>query len=491
MKIKSILCAVALLAFAGTAPAQSPASGGGLDLARLSQQQIAETQLPAALRRLVTLYRENGDQERLSWALESLHALEPNVGEVSWALARSYAARGEKSKTYDLLLRMQKQGYGADLADDADFAKVADTPVWKYIVEGLEANLKPFGEGRLAYTLPGGDRLLDSLAWDPARKQLLVGSVREGAIYRIGKGGQLEKFIETNAANGLWAVYGLAAVPADDALYVASTASVYFRGVKTEDLGKAGVFRFKLSDGSLVEKYLLAPAGKPRVLSSIAAGRNGRVFAADGVDNVIYRLDSGALQPMIANPRLVSVRGLALSGDESKLYFADYAMGILGVDLAAGKGFDLAADPAKLVLGGIDGLYWYDGTLVVIENGMSPRRVMRLTLSDDGRRILRAMPLDAGNPAFKLPTWGAVAGDELYFIANSQKNQYDGYGTPKAGAELAATEIFRSNLRFSWSENGTELEAPVRAEPRATSESFPGDGPFSNVEAYSQSVSGD
>ncbi|MBN8727515.1 MAG: hypothetical protein J0H15_07395 [Xanthomonadales bacterium] len=491
MKIKHIACALALGAFAAAAPAQQRPARAGLNPATLSEAQIAQTQLPSALYRLAGIYKQGGDWQRMAWALARLSELQPNVAEVKLSLATAYALQGDKSKTYDLLLAMQKQGYGYDLADDKNFEKVADTKVWKYIVEGLQANLKPFGEGRIAFSLPAGDTLIESLAFDPVRKQFLAGSVREGRVYRVGKDGKLTGFISPSADNGLWSVYAMAVDADDDALYVASTSSVYFKGFRQEDYGKAGVFKFRLSTGKLLEKHLLAPDRQPRTLSSIAA-RKGRVFAADGVRNVIYRVDGGELKPMVENPHLTSVRGLALSGDGNTLYFADYAMGVLGVDLAGGKGFDLKYDPAKLVLGGIDGLYWYDGTLVAIENGMSPRRVMRLSLSDDGRRVTRAMPLDVANPAFRLPTYGAIDGDGLYFIANSQKNKYDKFGSPRDDAKLEAVNVFRSDLRFAWDEGGVELEPGAGSAKRAViSESKPGNGAFSNVEGGSQSVTGD
>jgi len=489
MKIKHIACALALGVFVATASAQQqPPARGSLDPATLSEAQIAQTMLPAVLYRLAGIYKQSEDWQRMGWALARLSELHPNVAEVKLSLATAYALQGEKSKTYDLLLAMQKQGLGYDLADDANFGKVSDTKIWKYIVEGLQANLKPFGEGRVAFSLPKGDTLLESLAYDPVRKQFLAGSVREGKIYRVGKDGALSEFISPGADNGLWSVYAMAVDADDDALYVASTSSVYFKGFDQADYGKAGVFKFRLSSGKLLEKYLLAPDRNPRTLSSIAAGK-GRVFVADGVRNIIYRVDGGELKPMVANPHLTSVRGLALSGDANTLYFADYAMGVLGIDLVGGKGFDLQYDPAKLVLGGIDGLYWYDGTLVAIENGMSPKRVMRLSLSDDGRRITRVMPLDAANPALKLPTYGAIDGSGLYFIANSQKNKYDSYGTLREGAKLEPVSVFRSDLRFAWGEGGVEMPAPA-VQPPPLQASKAGTGAFSNVEGGSQSVTG-
>lgn len=494
MKIKQILCLFACSALASIAIAQPgpAASGGGLDPATLTQIQIAGTQVPQALYRLAAGYKEAGDYQRLTWTLQRLTALLPNVGDLKLALATTYAVQGDKTKTYDTLLSMQKEGYAYDLADNPNFSKVSDTKVWTYIVDNLKAGLKPFGEGKVAFTLPKGDTLFESLVFDPKRQKFLVGSVRDGTIQISDKNGKLTDFIKPDAKNGLWSVYAMAADPASDALYVASSSSLYFRGFAQADYGKAGVFKFKLSSGKLEAKYLLTPDAHVPVqtLSSIAVGKNGLVFAADGLRNIIYKLDGGALKMMVENPRLTSVRGMTVSDDGKTLYFADYSMGIFGIDLTAGRGFDLQYDPARLALGGVDGLYWYDGALIAIQNGMSPHRVMRLILSADGRKVARAMPLDAANPAFTLPTYGAIDGDGLYFVANSQKNQYDSYGSPKDVAKLEPVHVFRSNLRFAWDQAIGAPSTAAPAQPAPLNSFKPGTGVFGNVEGGSESVTG-
>ena len=487
MLIRRILCAfafglVAVAASAQLAPAKAPA---GPDPSTLTEAQISGAKTPGPLSRLAALYKEKGDYERLSWSLKRLAELLPNNGDIRLALATTYALRDEKTLTYDTLLAMQKQGFGYDLAKDPNFDKVSKTKIWPYILQALSTNLKPFGEGKLAFTLPASDSLYESLAFDPKRGQLLVGSVRDGTIQLVAKNGALQNFIQPDAQNGLWSVYAMAADPNNDALYVASTASVYFKGFKQEDYGKAGVFKFQLSSGKLLAKYMVSAGAQPNTLSSIAVGKGGLVFAADGLRNIIYRLDGAALKPMVSNPRLSSIRGLTVSGDGKTLYFADYALGIFGVDLSAGSGFDLHYDPKQLVLGGIDGLYWYDGTLVAIENGMSPRRVMRLRLSTDGRSVVGMMALDASKPELTLPTYGAIEGDALYFVANSQKNAYDAYGSPKAEAKMEPVKVFRSDLRFAWDDG-----ASSSGKPAVMSHSTPGKGRFGNVEGGSQSVTG-
>ncbi len=459
----------------------SQPAAGQLDVSKLTQAQIAHITVASVAEQLLVMYRQAGDSERALWALERLAKLRPNVGSIHFQLALTYAAMGEKTKTYDKLIHMQSAGYGYDLDKDPRFAKVADTKVWDYIVKNLKINLDPFGEGKVAFKLPGGDQLFESIAYDPGRKGFLVGSARDGTVSRVDAKGHLSDFIKPNAENGLWSVYALGVDAKHDALYVASTASVYFKDLPKTDFGKAGVFKFRLSDGKFLHSYLLPAEGSPHTLSSMTVGPTGQVFVADGVLNQIWRLDGDSLKMIWSDERLTSVRGMAVSDDGKTLYFADHALGIFGIDLAKSRAFDMVYDPESLVLGGIEGMYWYDHTLVVIESDMQPKRVMRLTIADDGRTITKAMPLDSAAPEFTLPTVGAVDGDMLYFIANSQRNQYDTYGAPKDAAKLQPVVIYRSNMHFAWDEKGinTQLQKVPTATPEQRKE-FLKDKPVSD-----------
>lgn len=238
---------------AGKPDASSQAAADKLDMTKLTHEQIAHVTVASVAEQLFTMYRQSGDSERALWALERLAKLRPNVGSIHFQLALTYAAKGEKTKTYDTLIHMQSQGYGYALDKDPRFTKVADTKVWDYIVKNLQINLDPFGEGQVAFKLPGGDHLFESIAYDPGRKDFLVGSVRDGSISRVDAKGNLRDFIKPNADNDLWSVYALGVDAKHDALYVASTASVYFKGLSKTDFGKAGVFKFRLSDGKFLE----------------------------------------------------------------------------------------------------------------------------------------------------------------------------------------------------------------------------------------------
>lgn len=467
MNIKRLLCCLALLLAAPLVIADTPAAKSPVqrDATTFTEQQINEITSSDVLNRMVAGYGRLDDQQRLGWTLARLSALNPDSGDLRMMLALTYAKQGDKSKTYDLLLKMKEQGYGVDLSDDPRFEKVTGTEAWNYVVENLKMNLNPFGEGKVAFELPKGDTLFESIAWDPKRQKFLVGSVREGKIYIADMHGKLKDFIAPADGSGLWSVYAMDVDAAHDLLYVTSSSSLYFKGFREADLNKTGLFKFKLSTGKLLEKYLLPVDQRTHTLSSITVGKDGKVFVADGLRNEIYTIEDNRLKLVVANPRLTSIRGLAVSDDGNTLYFADYALGIFGADLKSGTGFPLAHDTKHLVLGGIEGLYWYEGTLVAIENGMSPNRVIRLSLSADGKSVSKMMPLDVANPAFEIPTYGTIAGNDLYFIANSQKNVYGQYGDLKDKDALQAVRIFRSNLRFAWNEGG--IAASIVAKDKA------------------------
>jgi hypothetical protein len=466
MKIQSWLVAGALASLSIGAAAQTqpaPDQAAAAQAARetmikgaeaFTEDQIKQSHDVASLSKLAQLYNSQNDTQRFIWTLRRITELMPNSGDLRLQLALAYAKADDKTRAYDTLVHMQTQGFAYDVAKDPRFAPIHGTKVWDYIVANLEVNSKPFGEGKTAFELAKGDYLYDALAWDSKRGQLLVGGAREGKIQRADAKGKLADFITANSDNGLWGIDAMAADAVHGKLYVASSATAIYKGFNADNAGKAGIFEFDLASGKFLHKYTFAPGDGAHRLTSIVAGKDGGVYAADGASRQIFKLDGGALKQMVHNPKLTYISALALSADGHTLYVADFALGIFGYDLTKAQAFEPSYKQSSLVLGGIVGMYWYDGTLVVIQNGMVPKRVMRLQLADNGRSIESAMPLDAAQPSFAELGSGAVAGDKLYFFANRQDALYDARGVLTGADQLAPSRVFVSNLRFAWGEKG-------------------------------------
>ena len=86
------------------------------------------------------------------------------------------------------------------------------------------------------------------------------------------------------------------------------------------------------------------------------------------------------------------MRGITMQPDGRLLYVADREMGILVIDTLEGRAAKLQV-PETLNIGGIDGLYLWNNNLVIIQNGISPQRVMRLQLDPSGTQVTSVAPL--------------------------------------------------------------------------------------------------
>jgi len=74
---------------------------------------------------------------------------------------------------------------------------------------------------------------------------------------------------------------------------------------------------------------------------------------------------------------------------------------------------------AHNTLSGVDGLYWYNDELLGVQYGTGEYRVMRWTLSPDGRKKIASEVLEYRTDLVSDPTTGAILGDQFYFITNT------------------------------------------------------------------------
>lgn len=395
-------------------------------------------------------------------ALKRVLELRPMAGNIQYELAAAYALLNDKRACYDLLLRMQSTGYAFDPSEDERFTRVHGTEAWDYIVLNLQANAIAFGEGKVAMTLPKADTLIESLAWDQQAKQLLVGSVRDGAVYRVSdKGKTLKPFITANAKNQLRSILAMQADNERGFLWLTATGLPHFKNIDKNDYGKTAIYQFNLKTGDLIQRIDMPAANGPHRLDYIHVSKDGRVFAVDSLQKRIYLVEGSGTKLVVQNPKLTFVRGLATSDDGKRLYFADAEYGIFVLDLNTGKAVPLTK-PETLTLFGIDGLYFWKGHLVVTQNAFPPSRIMRLKLDASGLNVESSMPLDAGHDAFSALTRGTLHDDELLVIANSQKPNYDRYGLPINQDALEGVKIWQTDLKFALNAQMSKKEIPIK-----------------------------
>jgi sugar lactone lactonase YvrE len=399
-------------------------------------------------------FKSEKDLRRQSYAYKRLSELRPYAGGVMWELARTYAQINERAGAFDTMLRLQQQGFNYDPTGDKAFANIRDAKVFKYIVQALQTNAKPFGEGKVAFTLQTDVAQIESFTFDPTRNRFLAGSSATGEIFCVDLTGKTTPFAKPDAANGIFGVFSLTVDATHNYLYVGTTALPNFKGFVPETLGRGGIARFDLKTGKLIVKYALPFDEKAHIISAMTVAPNGDVYAVDAATNTVYQLHEGKLAPLFRSAEFSSLRGVAVTDDHKFLYLSDYENGLFIASLERNQIRQLSAKNQNL--GGIDGLYTYKNQMIALQNGTSPTRVIRVLLGANG--ISAVQPLEANKPTMSLPSFGAMKGNQLYFIANSQRDQYDVTGKLVSGAKPERRKIYSVNADF-----GIETALPVLA----------------------------
>lgn len=455
-----------LLALLGSVPTTLVAQGGAASGAaeqvdrspEVSLDQVQDTNMLVSLAQQAERSQDWQAAVRI-WM--RLSVLRPQRGDYLYNAAAMYALLDQKTHTYDALLKLQSRGYAYRLNEDERFRNVHGTEVWNYLVTLNNGALDaPFGEGAVAFELPASDLLLDSMTYDPLARTFLFGSARDGKVYRRKADGSLEAWTEPDPEHG-GAITALTVDARNNALWVATAGIPHFRGFRAAQAGKATLVKYDLRNGRRQATFTFPEDRLPHVPAVLTLAGNGQLFIGEGLRGQLFQFDGERVKPLLAEPKLGGIRGLALSADGKILYFADVDQGVFGLNLARNSAFDLKL-PGNVVLAGIEGLYAYENQLVVVQSGMTPRRVMRLELAEDGMSVAQGTPIEANNPAFEAPTWGVVQGDDLYFIANSQRKHYDGYGLPKASAGQEPLKVFRTPIRFNWDFEPPKMPEGVR-----------------------------
>ncbi len=295
----------------------------------------------------------------------------------------------------------------------------------------FDANRASVQSSRLLATVAAEHRLVEGIAWDAGRSRLFAATVVSRALLvREPLGWVKVEGLETGS------LFGLAIDERRELLWLASgrleqtpSPETAFRGLIAIDLNSL-----------MPARRLAAPAdGSP---ADIAVAADGTVYASDPAGGVVYRARPGdaALSVLVPPGLIMNPQGLVPSGDGRRLYVSDYVQGLAIVSLADGSVTRLESD-VDTMLDGIDGLTAWLGGLIAIQNGTSPRRILFLRLSRDGRRITAVRVLESNHPDWGEPTLGFVRGREFVYVADAQWDHYGAGGAPVGEGPPRATAI--------------------------------------------------
>jgi hypothetical protein len=283
------------------------------------------------------------------------------------------------------------------------------------------------GSGLIA-AVPAEILLVESVWRDPRTGDLFATSVVSRALHvRRGEGEWRPIPLE-----GAGSLSGLVFDPASGLLCVGS-------GVFDQTPQPATAFRGVIALDPVTgreARRLAAPAdGSP---SDLAVADDGTVYASDPISGAVYvgRPGAGALEVLVPPGTFRSPQGLVPW--DGGLIVSDYAYGLAFVD-RGGKAWRIGAE-VSVLLDGIDGMWRQGETIVAVQNGARPMRIVELSLAPDARQVRGLRVLERAHPGWTEPVGGNVSNGELVYVATGQWDRFGDGGAP-AGSAPVPSEI--------------------------------------------------
>jgi sugar lactone lactonase YvrE len=358
----------------------------------------------------------------------------PDEAAILYQVAALQARAGKKEEALETLKHMAAQGTGAD-PRSREFAALKDDREFQRLKAQIRKDNPAVLRARLAYVVNEGDLMPEGIAYSATTHKLYLGSHRK--IMSVAEDGGYEQFVPT-ASGGLADVLGIRVDDQRGELWAVSNAI----GERKADM-VLGLFRFRLADGKLIKAYAIDSADK-EMLNDVAVTKDGSAYATATNSGALYRVDTASdnVEKFLPDKSLPDPNGIVATEDGKSLFIAGW-YSVSKVELRK-KQVYMLDKPRNVADGCLDGLYLYrEMDLIGVQNCVHETgRVMRYHLDPTRTRIVSAQVLASYDPMFDGITTAAIAGDELYFVANTQL-----YKAGKKDEQFEALKILRLNLK--------------------------------------------
>jgi len=365
--------------------------------------------------------------------VRAMRAERPGDGLLVYYQAVVHAMLGERDAALAELRTLVGRRLGIVPARGTGFDGLWSDPEFQAVRERLAADEPRTANAPVAFRLNDARLLPEGIAFDPTGRRYFFGSLAQRKIVVTDGRGTVHDFSQPD--DKLDTVLGLTVDARRNALYAVST-NGFEDSAKVER--RNAVLRYDLKTGRLASRHD-APAAKQ--LNDVAVGPDGTVYVTDSEAGTLFRMRPGetVLTPFGTPAAVRGANGIAASPDGTLYVTLSTGIGRIDPRDGAMKRLD---QPDTVVTGGIDGLYWYRGDLVGVQNTPNPGRVIRIRLDPAGQRVVGLTVLQSHHhPEFAEPTTGAIADGAIHVLANTHVGQYQPDGSIKDAEALRPTVV--------------------------------------------------
>jgi len=377
------------------------------------------------VREAIAAYQQQ-DYETFRDVYRTLHEMNPYSPGIQYNLACGYALTGEGDSALMILDTLADRGIDFGAANDSDLESIKNTEKFAEITKKLDKNIAPVKNSIKVIAMPENDVMIEGISYDKVGKKFYFGSMNKKKIYILNNLGRITEF-KKSGEDGLHGVVGMEVDPLRRIIWVCSNEAPYVEGFESGGIQSGEVLKFDLEKGMLLGRYPSPNDGRPHSFNDLTIRTStGDVYITDDLSGAVYKIDYDTDKLSAFNPEgtFYSPNGITISDNEKYLYVSAYGDGLYRVTLDGGNAVRIP-DPDGTSLFGVDGLDFYKNSLVAIQNGFNPDRVMRYYLNKDGDAITKSEKIEFGTDQIDDPTTGTIVGYDFYYIGMSGMENFN------------------------------------------------------------------
>ncbi|CAN5404393.1 hypothetical protein BH10BAC4_BH10BAC4_02940 [soil metagenome] len=329
-----------------------------------------------------------------------------------------------------------------DLANP-DLASLKERPDFKELVL-LQAEINsPIIHSDTALVIRDRQLHAEGIAYNPDSKIFYLGSIHQRKIVQVDTKGYSTDFIKTSLPE-MASIFGLKLDRKRKFLWACSSALPETKNYNETIASK--VYKFDLA-GNLIGVFDPPADVKGAIFGDLVLTGNDEVYVSDSKNNLILKVNESTkkLDKFFESSEFLNLQGITFTDDNSIMFIADYLGNIFKLEMKARRLTKISCT-LDVSVKGIDGLSFYKGSLIAIQNGVAPLRVVQFFLNKEYTSISEFKTIDRNHPAFNEPTLGTIDKNILYYIANSQWSGYNDDHTIKPFEQLQDIVILKVDL---------------------------------------------
>ncbi|HEU4415778.1 MAG TPA: hypothetical protein VFT65_13410 [Candidatus Angelobacter sp.] len=368
------------------------------------------------------------------------------------------ARLGHKAEALQWLQKYADTGLSYGVAQDDDLKPLLSDPAGQKIVAQMKQRGQPIAKTELVCSLPQADIMPEDIAYLKSADaktpgSFFVSSIQHHTLYRVSlpQAGSKQCAIQEvplPPEAKRWPTLAVSADPTRKVIWLSSSAMPGFSGFPKEDSGKALLLEIDAASGKLLHSFDPGATG-PAVLGDMCVTADGTVYITDSIGGGVYRLrgdpQTARLEKIAGG--LFSPQTPALARDGKRLFVADYTMGVAVIDLSspnpAGP-VNYLPHPANVAIVALDGLYIDGDSLLGIQNGTDPIRILRLQLNHAQTEIVSAEVIEQASERMGDPTHAVLVDGWFYVSGNVGWSKVDdNTGELKPGQKFTPPVLLR------------------------------------------------